>query len=144
MKYRQEIIGAYKSGATVSELAELYKCTREAIYLRLRTDNEWVDMKVGKRVERTSKRLSELLMSSEAILEGWLAGVTMEDLAREFKTSTHIISKVIKQTFGSTNRNHKRDMEIVHRINTGSTQSKLAEEYGISQSGISRMVSALS
>ena len=130
-------------GVPVSEIKDIYGVTREAIYQKLRRAEGWEGIKKHHSKLRSRERLSELYEHSKEIAEGWLAGVSMADLAREFKTSRKNISDIVKQEMGSTKRRYKRDLKIVEKYRDGKTQVELAKEYGISQSCISRIVNAL-
>lgn len=138
-----QIVKLYMSGVPVSEIRDIYGVTREAIYQRLRRVEGWKGMKRLHSGLRASTRLTELQNHTEEIVSGWLAGVSMADLAKEFKTIRKNISDIIKQEMGSTKRNYKRDLQILEEYKNGVTQVELSKKYGISQPCISRIVRTL-
>lgn len=143
-KRNEKILKLYMSGVPVSEIKDMYGVTREAIYQKLRRAEGWRGMKKHHSNLRSSERLLELQEQANDIVEGWLAGVSMMDLAKEFKTSRKNISEIIKDNMGSTKRRYKRDLQIVEEYKAGATQTELAKKYDISQPCISRIVNALS
>ena len=68
----------------------------------------------------------------------------MYDLAKEFKTIRKNISDIIREEFGSTRRQYRRDLQILEDYKNGITQVELSKKYGISQPCISRIVRTLS
>lgn len=138
-----ELVEEYLKGNSVGDLAIRFDVSREAVYQRLRKDRDWKYIKAHLRKERSLERIKELQEKSDDIVEGWLAGVSILDLAREFRTSRKNISEIIRNVVGTTKRRYKRDLEIVEKYKAGATQKELAEEYGISQPCISRIVNAL-
>lgn len=139
----KHIIKLYMSGVPVSEIKDIYSVTREAIYQRLRKAGGWKGRKRHHADLRSSTRLTELQDHTDEIVSGWLSGVSMTDIAKEFKTSRKNISDIIKREVGSTKRKYKRDMQIVEEYKNGVTQVELSKKYGISQPCISRIVTTL-
>lgn len=140
---KRQIIKLYMSGVPVSEIKDIYGVTREAIYQKLRASRGWKDRKRHHSGLRSSTRLSELHSHTDDIVSGWLAGVSMADLAKEFKTIRKNISDIIKSEMGTTKRRYKRDLQIVEEYKNGMTQVELSKKYGISQPCISRIVRTL-
>lgn len=138
-----QLVEEYLKGNSVEELAQRFDVSHEAVYQRLRKDRDWKYIKAHMRKQRALERTRELQEKSDEIVEGWLAGVSILDLAKEFQTSRKNISRIIKDVVGSTKRRYKRDLEIVEKYKQGATQTKLAKEYGISQPCVSRIVNAL-
>ena len=138
-----ELVEEYLKGVTVDELAQRFSVSREAVYQRLRKDRDWRHIKAHLRKERSLERIRELEEKTNDIVEGWVAGVSILDLAREFKTSRKNISRIIRDVVGTTKRRHERDLEIIEKYKEGVTQTELAKEYEISQPCISRIVNAL-
>jgi len=143
MDNKEKITKLYMSGVPVSDISEMFSITREAVYQKLRKSSGWKGMKRHHSDYRSSTRLSGLQEHTEEIVAGWLAGVTMSDLAKEFGTIRKTISAIIKENMGTTKRRYKRDLEIVEAYNNGVTQVELSKRYGISQPCISRIVNAL-
>lgn len=138
-----QILKLYMSGVPVSEIKDIYGVTREAIYQKLRKTEGWKGIKKHHSGLRTSERLTGLREHTDEIVEGWLSGISITDLAKEFKTIRKNISDIIKQEVGSTRRMHKRDLKIVEEYKNGTTQTALSKKYGISQPCISRIVRTL-
>lgn len=141
---RKQIVKLYMSGVPVSEIRDIYGVTREAVYQHLRKTEGWKGMKRHHSGLRASTRLSELQNHKEEIIAGWLSGVSMYDLAKEFKTIRKNISDIIREEFGSTRRQYRRDLQILEDYKNGITQVELSKKYGISQPCISRIVRTLS
>lgn len=138
-----QILKLYMSGVPVSEIKDIYGVTREAIYQKLRGVEGWKGVKKHHSNLRASTRLTELQDHADEIVAGWLAGVSMTDIAKELKTSRSNISDIIKEKMGSTKRNYKRDLKITEEYKNGTTQVELSKRYGISQPCVSRIVNAL-
>ena len=138
-----QILKLYMSGVPVTEIRDIYGVTREAIYQKLRGVEGWRGIKKHHSNLRASTRLTGLQDHTDEIVSGWLAGVSMSDLAKEFKTIRKNISDIIKREMGSTKRRYKRDLQIVEEYKNGMTQVELSKKYGISQPCISRIVTTL-
>ena len=143
MKNEDKILKLYMSGVPVTEISELFDITREGVYQKLRRRAGWKGMKKHHSNLHTSERLSRLQEHAGEIVEGWSSGVSMTDIAKEFKTTRKNISDIIKQEVGSTRRMHKRDLKIVEEYKNGTTQTALSKKYRISQPCISRIVRTL-
>jgi predicted DNA-binding protein YlxM (UPF0122 family) len=143
MKRIEKITRLYMSGVPVTDISEMFNITREAVYQKLRRLEGWEGMKTHHAKRRAKERLRALREHSEEIVSGWLAGVTMADLAKEFGTSRKNISVIIKEKMGSTRRNYQRDLKIAEEYKAGVTQAELSREYNISQPCISRIVNTL-
>jgi predicted DNA-binding protein YlxM (UPF0122 family) len=140
---KQTIARKYMEGVPVTEIADENNVTREAIYQKLRGMKAWKGMKTQHASHKASQRMRRLREHTDDIVSGWIAGVTMADLAIEFNTSRSNISDIIKDEMGSTRRNYKRDLKITEEYRNGATQTELSKKYGISQPCISRIVNTL-
>lgn len=140
MKNGDKILKLYMAGVPVSDIKEMFGITSEGVYQKLRRVAGWKGIKKHHSNLRASERLSELREHSDEIVDGWLSGVSMTDLAKEFKTIRKNISDIIKSEVGSTRRMHKRDLKIVEEYKDGKTQVELSRKYGISQPCISRII----
>lgn len=142
MSNKEKITEMYMSGIPTRDIAVLFNITPEAVYQKLRRLEGWKGIKRHHSNQRSLERLTGLRERSDDIVDGWLRGITMTDLAKEFSTSRTEISKIVKSVLGTTRRRHKRDEKIREEYKNGSTQVSLSKKYNISQPCISRIINS--
>lgn len=135
----EEIIGLYKQGMSVINIAKQFQCSREAVYTYLRRLPNFKS--VSKRLYKKKQRERDLVIRKK-IMSGKIfspQSFSFKAGARHFKTSQQLLHRIVKGTKYDVSQKGKAERDkIIHSLyKEGMTQLELAKLFKLSQARIS-------
>lgn len=137
-----EIVDKYLNGESVISLAKEYSLSRERIYQYLRKLGAWDKVLLDNRFRTKQRRMREYKSYLPAIIEWKEAGLGTFAISRKLKLSYKTVANLLAGTkYDNRNcRNKARDRKILREYLKGKTQTQIAEEMGMKQNNISRIL----
>ena len=142
MEGKEPMVRMYLNGMSVQEIAEHFDCTREAVYMRLRTIPNFKQVSKALRNARKEERLKQYRQRLPEIYELLDQGTPAAHVAKQLNIPYARIRSLLRGTeYDNTHESKKfRDRGIYSLYKSGMTQQQLAKKYGLAQSSISEII----